>query len=223
MSVVIAAHNEGATIADVVNSARSAAGVDCEMIVVDDGSSDNTAQNAESAGATVFRLDTKQGKGVALRTGIERSSGRWLVFLDADGQDDPQEIPLLLDAANDDVALVNGSRFLGCLEDGAISAPNWLGNVMITGLFDLCFGTRITDTQAGFRVIHGELARSLPLESKEYKIETEMLAKVLRRGLRVVEVPVTRYQRAGGTTDFRRIRNGLRIVRTILKERVRKA
>ena len=189
---------------------------------MDDGSSDNTAQEAARADARVITLQDNQGKGVALRTGILASSGRWLVFLDADGQDDPAEIPVLLNAANDNVSMVNGSRFMGHMEKGAISRPNWFGNLMITGIFDLCFGTRITDTQAGFRVIDGRLARALPLVSQEYEIETEMLAKVLRRGLKVIEIPVNRYQRAAGTTDFRRIRNGLRILRTIFRERVRR-
>jgi glycosyltransferase involved in cell wall biosynthesis len=189
---------------------------------VDDGSTDNTAGEAERAQARVVRLAQNQGKGVALRTGIQASRGRWLVFLDADGQDDPAEIPKLLGAVNDNVALVNGSRFMGELKKGAISRANWVGNVMITGIFDLCFGARITDTQAGFRVMDGDIARDLKLVSQEYEIETEILAKVLRRGLQVVEIPVTRYQRAAGHTDFRRIRNGLRILKTIIRERVRR-
>ncbi|HCP46948.1 MAG TPA: glycosyl transferase, partial [Deltaproteobacteria bacterium] len=80
---------------------------------------------------------------------------------------------------------------------------------------------RITDSQAGFRVLRADLARALALQSREYEFETEVLAKILRRGLRVVEVPVTRYPRAAGRTDFRRVHNGLRILKMILKERVR--
>lgn len=222
VSVVIAAHDEQHTIAAVVAGARLALGpLLREIIVVDDGSGDGTGRVAESAGAAVIRLSPNRGKGVALRTGIGRSLGDWLVFLDADGQDDPAEIPRLLAAAGPDVALVNGSRFLGTLEKGAISGPNWVGNVAFTGLFDLLYGAKITDTQAGFRLIRGDLARGLVLDSAEYEIETEMLAKTLRAGFRVVEVPVTRHARQAGTTDFRRIRNGLRILRTIMAERLR--
>jgi glycosyltransferase involved in cell wall biosynthesis len=224
VSVVIAAHNEAPTIADVVKRARAAVDgetdTECvEVLVIDDGSSDGTYGAAESAGARTLRLAPNQGKGKALRVGIEASVGDWLVFLDADGQDDPDEIPKLLAEAKPDVGLVNGSRFLGRMERGAISRPNWVGNVAMTGLFDLAFGTKITDSQAGFRAISGEIARGLILSSVEYEIETEMLAKVLRAGHRVVEVPVTRYPRAAGATDFRRVRNGLRILRTIIKER----
>jgi len=224
VSVVIAAHNEAVTIADVVQRSRAAVadtGFRCaEVVVVDDGSTDGTFTEAEAAGARTFRLAPNQGKGKALRTGIERSVGDWLVFLDADGQDDPAEIPLLLAKAGGDTVMVNGSRFIGRLERGAISRPNWVGNVAMTSLFDLAFGARITDSQAGFRAIRGDVARGLILDSREYEIETEMLAKVLRAGHTVVEVPVTRYPRAAGATDFRRIRNGLRILRTIARERL---
>ena len=112
---------------------------------------------------------------------------------------------------------MNGSRFIGKLETGAISGPNLVGNLAFTGLFDLLYGAKITDTQAGFRAVRGDVARSLVLESTEYEIETEMLAKILGQRLRVLEVPVTRRARAAGTTDFRRVRNGLRILATILR------
>jgi glycosyltransferase involved in cell wall biosynthesis len=220
VSIVIAAHNEADTISDVVQRSVKAVKSECEVIVIDDGSTDQTAQQARQAGATVIRLWPNRGKGAALRAGIARSVGDWLLFIDADGQDDPAEIPLLMEKATEGVALVNGSRFMGELREGAISVPNWFGNVLMTLLLDLAFQARITDSQAGFRLIRGEVARSLPLRSDEYEIETEMLAKVLRRKLPVVEVPVTRYRRAAGVTDFRRIRNGLRILATIARERV---
>lgn len=221
ISLVIAAHNEVATIADVVVRACIAIAEPCEAIVIDDGSGDGTGDAAAAVGARVIRLSPNRGKGAALRAGIDASRGQWLVFIDADGQDDPDEIPALLARARDGVAMINGSRFRGQLRQGAISAPNLLGNLVMTGLLDLAFLATITDSQAGFRVVHGPTVRALPLRSVEYEIETEMLAHLLRRGLRVVEVPVNRYRRAAGVTDFRRIRNGLRILATIVRERLR--
>ena len=219
ISVVLAAHNEVATIAQVIADIETTLGTAVQLVVVDDGSTDGTGDAARKAGADVITLYPNQGKGNALREGIRRTTGDWVVFLDADGQDDPKEIPLLLSRATTDVTMVNGSRFLGSLQEGAISAPNKVGNVVLTQFMSLLFGHKITDSQAGFRAFRGEFVRAMTLRSDEYEIETEMLAKVLKAGERVLEVPVTRYERAGGETDFRRIRNGLRILGTMLWER----
>lgn len=225
ISVIIAAHNEAAAIGGVVRGVRRALETidvgTSEVRVIDDGSVDTTAAQAREAGALVTTLWPNRGKGVALREGIALSRGRWLVFIDGDGQDDPADLPKLLAAAVPGVAMVSGSRFLGTLHRGAISRPNLLGNLAMTGVLDLLFGVAITDSQAGFRVVDGDIARALRLQASEYEIETELLARLLRRGERVIEVPVNRYVRTGGVTDFRRIRNGLRILTTILRERVR--
>ncbi len=219
IEVIIAAHNEAAAIGDVISGLRAVL-PGCAVIVVDDGSIDPTSARAIEAGATVVHLWPNRGKGVALQEGIAASTARWLVLIDGDGQDDPADVPKLLAKARDGVVLVNGSRFMGRLHSGSISVPNYFGNLLMTAVFDLCFGATITDSQAGFRVIDGELARALSLRSSEYEIETEMLAKLVRSGGEVIEVPIDRYPRDGGTTDFRRIRNGLRILATIFRERI---
>ena len=217
--MVLAAHNEVGTIGQVIAGIASVLGSSIQLLVVDDGSTDGTGDAARAAGAHVITLCPNRGKGNALREGIRHTEGEWVIFLDADGQDDPEEIPLLLSHATDDVTMVNGSRFLGSLEEGAISAPNKVGNVVLTKFMSLLFGHRITDSQAGFRAFRGDVVRAMTLRSDEYEIETEMLAKVLKAGQRVLEVPVTRYERGSGETDFRRVRNGLRILRTMLRER----
>jgi glycosyltransferase involved in cell wall biosynthesis len=218
ISVVLAAHNESESIAEVIAQLREVVG-EAELIVVDDGSVDETADLAERAGAQVIRCSPNRGKGAAMRCGIAASSGDWLIFLDADGQDDPADIPTLLAEISEGVGLINGSRFLGTLLPGSIHPLNRIANQGLTALLSLLFGHRITDSQAGFRVIRGDLARAMALRSDEYEFETEVLAKVLCSDLRVVEVPVTRHPRSGGSTDFRRVHNGLRILRTMLRER----
>ncbi len=218
VSVVLAAHNEAESISAVIRQVRERL-AEAELIVVDDGSRDNTADLAEQAGAQVIRYTSNRGKGAAMRQGIAASSGEWLLFLDADGQDDPADIPVLLAEIGEGVGLINGSRFLGTLLPGSIHPLNRIANQGLTALLSLLFGHRITDSQAGFRVIRGDLARAMALRSDEYEFETEVLAKVLCSDLRVVEVPVTRHPRTGGRTDFRRVHNGLRILRTMLRER----
>ena len=220
IEVVMAAHNEEGAVGEVVRSCRRTLGDGVDILVVDDGSADGTAEEAAAAGARVLRLERNGGKGAAMRRGIAESRADWLIFIDADGQDDPSEIPLLLSRTEGDVALVNGSRFLGELREGSIHPANRLGNIVLTRLFSTLFGQSITDSQAGFRVVRGDIARSLRLRGSEYEFETELMGRLLRDGRRVVEVPVTRSRRTAGRTDFRRIRNGMRILGTMVALRL---
>ncbi len=218
--MLLPAHNEAPTIAAVIEGCRRSTPGLVEILVVDDGSTDDTAQLAREAGARVIRLPTNAGKGAAVRAGTLAARGEVLVLLDADGQDEPAEIPLLLTAmAERGADLVVGSRFLGRFEAGSITPIDRLGNLALTGLFNLVTGARVTDTQAGFRAIRRETLRGLGLRAERYDIETDMLVELLRRGLSVVEVAVTRRARAHGQTDLDRIGDGLRILGRIVRAR----
>ncbi|MBR57250.1 MAG: hypothetical protein CMH54_04245 [Myxococcales bacterium] len=221
VSAVLAAYNEALSIDQVIHAVRSATPNLCEVLVVDDGSVDGTAAVAEEAGARVIRHIRNEGKGVALRTGIQEAQGEVVLFIDADGQDDPNEIPRLFEALTPQTDLVIGSRFLGRFEKGAIGPLNYMGNRTITWLFDRIFKARLTDTQAGFRVLRKDALGADRLRSKTYEIETEMTAQVLENGGTVVEVPVSRYARTAGKTSFQRIPHGMRIVWTMVSIRAR--
>ena len=221
-SIIVPCHNEAHSIQGILEGARRAF-PEAEVMVVDDGSTDGTAELAASVeGVRLVARRPNSGKGVALRAGIEQARGEVLVFLDGDGQDAPEDIALLLDELESapHVSFVNGSKFLGGCEDGAISAPNYWGNRFMSGLINLLFGATVTDSQSGFRAIRRGLARSMPLTSTQYEIETEMLCKALKAGVEVREVPVVRKARAGGSTGFRRVHNGLRILKMIIRERL---
>jgi len=220
LAVVMAAHNEAGVVGSVVQQSREILGPEVDILVVNDGSTDRTEEEATEAGARVLNLWPNGGKGAAMRAGISESRAEWLIFIDADGQDDPAEIPLLLAERKDGVGLINGSRFLGELKEGSIHPANRVGNILLTRLFAKLFGQRITDSQAGFRVVRGDAVRALDLRGDEYEFETEVLGQLLLRGHKVIEVPVTRDARAAGTTDFRRVRNGLRILAMMLKLRL---
>lgn len=212
ISVVIAAFNESATIADVVRGVLAALPDPHEVLVVDDGSTDETALVAREAGARVVTLPVNRGKGEALRTGIGEAVGDLLLFIDADGQDDPSEIPRLLEGLDGDTAMVIGSRFRGRLLDGAITVVNRAGNQFLTFAFNVLHGSHLTDTQAGFRLVRRD-ALDLPrLRARRYEIETELTLHVLRRGGQVKEVPVTRSRRDHGASGFFRPYDGLRIL-----------
>ncbi len=218
---VLAAHDEAGNVGAVVRGVQEHTDGLVELIVVDDGSTDGTAEEAREAGARVVSLNPNRGKGAALLAGLRavESDAEFVLFIDADGQDDPADIPTLVAAARDGGDFVNGSRWLGTLERGSISLPNRVGNRVMTELLNLRCGARITDSQAGFRLIRRSLIDVDRIRSREYEVETEMMMQAIRGGARVVEVPVTRYARGEGATDFRRVRNGVRILATIVAGR----
>lgn len=222
LSVVIPAYNEGPSIAGVVEGARRVV-PEAEILVVDDGSSDDTASQAERAGARVLRFAENRGKGQALRAGIREARGDVLLFIDADGQDDPSEIHALLAALTPDVAMVIGSRFRGRLLEGSITRLNHAGNRALTWLFNRIYASGLTDTQAGFRVLRRSALEVDELRASRYEIETELTLHVLQRGGRVVEVPVTRAAREAGASGFNVPYHGLRILSWMVAGRIRYA
>ena len=208
VSVVIPALNEGPTIADVVRACATNTPGLLEVIVVDDGSTDNTSAAAAAAGADVLRLELNRGKGFALQRGIDRAKGEILLFIDADGQDDPTEIPLLLSAFGPGIDLVLGSRFMGHFRPGAITRMNYLGTRFITGSVNVLFGIHVTDPLAGFRAVRASVFDTVRLEAKGYDIEVDVLLRVVRSGGGVAEVPATRSTRPFGASGLSSIKDG---------------
>jgi glycosyltransferase involved in cell wall biosynthesis len=217
ISIVLAAYNEAPAIGGVVQKALALP--DAEVIVVDDGSTDGTDAIASKSGASVVRLHQNRGKGHAVRAGLEAARGEIVVLLDGDGQDDPSEIPLLLQAL-EGADLAVGSRFLGRFGPGAITPVNHAGNRFLTGVINLLFGVRLTDTQAGFKALRRSLALELPLRAGRFDIEVDLLLSVLQRRGRVVEVPVGREARLHGTSRLNRVLDGTRILLRILRKRL---
>lgn len=189
--VVIAAYNEeprlGATLAGLRGRGYE------NVVVVDDGSRDRTAEVALGAGAWVLRHLINLGQGAALQTGLSFALGRGavtIVTFDADGQHDPDEIPTLAAPVRDgtaDVAL--GSRFLGAAMNIPFTRKLVLkGGVVFTRLFS---GIRVTDTHNGFRALSRTAAEKIKLTQNRMAHASEILDQIQTRGLRHVEVPVT--------------------------------
>jgi glycosyltransferase involved in cell wall biosynthesis len=221
VSAIMAAYDEADAVASVVRACERVLPPGSEVIVVDDGSRDGTAARARAAGARVLRLERNSGKGAALLHGAAAARGDVLVFLDADGQDDPDDIAALLAALRPGIELVIGSRFLGTIHAGAITPLHRLGNHALTTAVNLLFGTQLTDTQAGFRCMPRQsFARCRP-KARRYDIEVDLLLEVLRLGGRVVEVPVRRLPRDGGRSKLATLRDGSRILARILRHRLR--
>ena len=220
VSVIIPAHNEEPTIAEVVRACAANTPGLLEIIVVDDGSSDDTSAAAGAAGAEVLRLENNRGKGFALQRGIDRARGEILLFIDADGQDDPTEIPLLLAAFRPGIDLVLGSRFMGHFRPGAITRMNYLGTRFITGSVNALFGIHVTDPLAGFRAVRKSVFDTVRLEAKGYDIEVDVLLRVVRNGGGVAEVPATRSTRPFGASGLSSMKDGSLILWRALQIRL---
>ena len=184
--VLIPAVDAAETIASLVQRAKAHG---LPVVVVDDGSTDRTAALASAEGALVISHLRNEGKGRALRTGFEhvrRAGYDGVVTMDSDGQHDPAEIPQLIGAAEHQyAALVLGNRFA----DGYVMpAVRRLTNRVMSGLISLLIRQRIPDSQCGFRFIRKEVLETVPLRSRLYEIETELLIGAARHRWKIVSV-----------------------------------
>ena len=202
VSAVIAAKQEGPTIADIVR--RSRRYVD-EVIVVAGRSTDGTAEIAGRSGATVMS-DGGKGKGEAIRRAISRIRTPVTVLLDADGSHDPEDIPLLVEPILMDRAdHVSASRLRGGsseLHGGFDEFLRLTGSSFITACINWRCKCRLSESQNGFRAIRTSVLRQLDLRENTTTIEQEMIIKTLRGGWRMDEVPSHEHPRTHGTSHI---------------------
>jgi glycosyltransferase involved in cell wall biosynthesis len=204
---VIPAFNEARTIAAVVSRVRPYTSSVC---VVDDGSTDGTADAACAAGAEVVRNTEGRGKGNAVRTGLAhvlRGDYTYVLLIDADLQHLPEEAPGLIDEAERTGAdVVLGERRF---DRRATPAARYYANRIGSRALSWFIGVAVRDTQCGYRLFRADMLRDLPLKARGYDIETEMLVKLRRRNGRIVSVPVTAVY-AGQTSKLRPVRDTTR-------------
>lgn len=199
--VVIPALNESGSIADVVREVRGELPT-VDVLVVDDGSTDDTARLAAAAGAIVARLPYNLGVGGAMRLGYRYGHDHdydVVIQIDADGQHDPRYVPKLVDALNE-ADLVIGARFAG-EGDYAVRGPRRWAMAMLSWVLSVLARAKLTDTTSGFRAANRRtiemFARWYPAEYLGDTIET--LVHACRRGYRVRQVPVAMRKRMAGT------------------------
>jgi glycosyltransferase involved in cell wall biosynthesis len=200
--VIIPALNEAATVADVVATVPDQlCGLDVDVLVIDDGSDDDTAAKAAGAGALVASLSTNTGQGNAFKLGYRLAGARGATYIataDADGQFDPAELARLVQLLISGQAdLVTGSRRLG--QTHTKDSVRAVGVVVFGRILSLLTGVWITDPANGLRAMRAEVAASLDMQQPQYQ-SSELLIRAIANGYRVKEVPVTMFLRKTGTS-----------------------
>jgi len=205
LTVFFPAYNDSGTIASLVITALQTARTltpDCEVIVVDDGSADATAQIADELARTypevkVVHHGRNRGYGGALQSGFKAATRELVFYTDGDAQYDPSEMTRLWEALDDDVDLVNGYK---------ISRSDPLHRIVIGRLYHhtvkLLFGLNVRDVDCDFRLLRRSIFEQVSLEKTSGVICLEMMKKIQDAGFRIAEVPVHHYHRAHGKSQF---------------------
>jgi len=220
ITAVIPAMNEAENLPHVL--ARLPANIH-ELILVDGHSADDTVAVARRLRPDVRVLtQTHQGKGNALACGFAMATGDIIVMLDADGSTDPGEIPLFISALLDGADFAKGSRYIpgGASED--LTRVRRMGNRFLTGTVNVLFGVDHTDLCYGYMAFWRRCLPQLTLDCTGFEVETLLVLRAVRAALNVVEVPSLERSRLSGAGNLRPVRDGLRIMRTILRERLRR-
>lgn len=210
--VAIPAHNEAVRLGLVVRGCRA---LGFPVWVVDDGSTDATAETAQREGAEILRHPANLGKGAAIRTALAQFRGTTfahLIFMDADGQHDPAHLPAFLQAA-ESADLVLGNRMshpaaMPCLRRATNRLMSWI-------LSRIC-GIGIPDSQCGFRLLSRRFAEAFHPTTSHFEVESEMLVEAARRGFRIATAPIaTIYEKP--SSHIRPLTDTLRFLRWLLK------
>lgn len=191
LTVIIPVYNERVTFPTLLARVQAVA-IDKEILVVDNCSTDGTRELLQQLSGERLKVVLQPqnfGKGMSVRTGIERAQGEYLIVQDADLEYNPQEIRRLLERAEAGAPVVFGSRLLG--EKPVVPFSHALGRDFLNFLFRLLYGASITDVATCYKLMRTDIAQSLTLRSTGFDLDYELSAKLRKAGYPIVEVPVS--------------------------------
>jgi glycosyltransferase involved in cell wall biosynthesis len=224
LSIVIPVYNERSTIGPILDRVQSG-GLADEIIVVDDASNDGTREVLAEIARAHPRLklllhESNRGKGAALRTGISAATGDLILVQDADLEYDPRDYPALLQPIQDGRAdVVFGSRFLG---GPRRTTMFWhmVANQLLTLTTNILYNSILTDMETGYKLFKRQVIQSIPLRSNRFDIEPEITAKLLKRKIRIFEVPISFNPREYSEGKKIRMRDAFSAVWALLRYRI---
>lgn len=219
ISVVVPTLNESRNIKDVFREIPDF--VD-EVVVVDGNSTDGTADEIKKYRSDARIItENRRGKGIALKTGFDNSTGDLIVMMDADGSHDPKEIRGLLEPLLDGYDAAKGSRMLLGGGSDDITPFRTLGNTVFVSMVNMMHGTDYTDLCYGYRAFKKEALEKLKCSSDGFEIETEQSIRMKKAGLKVKEVPSFEAKRKHGQSNLNSFKDGWRILNVIVGEYVK--
>ncbi len=220
LSVIVPAYNEAKTIKQILEKI-SAVPLDKEIIVIENGSTDDTGKvlrEVSYPGLKVIHHVSNRGKGGAVLTGIANARGDFMVIQDADLEYDPADYPAMLCAIQaPGVDLVLGARFIEGHRGGFIPRS---GNKMVTRFLDMLFGVKLNDCLTCYKMMRTATARQLDLQAHGFDIDIEIVTKMVRRKMRIAEVPVKYYPRDYAQGKKIRWADGFSLLATVLRYRL---
>ncbi len=226
LSIVVPVFNERNTLVEVLRRMRAVElpdGVEREIIVVDDGSNDGTRDVLRQLGDSTVRVvmhDVNRGKGAAVRTGFTHATGEYVLVQDADLEYDPEDWPKLLNPVlRGKARVVYGSRFTG--ERRNMLLLHWIGNRFLSMITNVLYNTTLSDMETCYKLIERDLLEEMKLHSDRFDIEAEITAKILKRGVRIYEVPISYSGREFDEGKKITWRDGFSALWMLLKCRVR--
>ena len=223
LSIVMPVYNERTTIEEILSRVQ-AVGLADEIVIVDDGSTDGTRELLHELASkypttNLIMHQHNQGKGAAVRTGIQAARGELILIQDADLEYDPRDYTTLLKPIEEGVAdVVYGSRFLGAPRR---STMFWhmIANKLLTLLTNILYNSILSDMETGYKLFKSELIKSIPLRARRFEFEPEVTAKLLKRRIRIFEVPISFYPREYSEGKKIGLRDAFEAAWTLLKYR----